>query len=70
MPALPAVHPLTECAPATRRLLSHPSQIDNVANYKSFTEDWIALHSRDAKSPLQRPAILKEFGANVGGDSG
>lgn len=36
-------------------------------NYKSFAESWIAQHSADAKSPLQRPAIIKEFGAAVGG---
>lgn len=69
--ALPAAH----CIRSLRCLLQlvvprHTPQIDSAANYKSFTEDWIALHSRDAKSPLQRPAILKEFGANVGGARG
>ena len=40
-------------------------QKSDPADYQTFVTNWIAQHSADAKSPLGRPAIIKEFGAAV-----
>ena len=32
-----------------------------------FVGPWIQQHSADAKSPLEKPAIIKEYGSQVGG---
>lgn len=45
----------------------HPPTPQSIApaNYEAWINAWVEQHSADAKSPLRRPAIIKEFGANV-----
>lgn len=56
----PALHPPMAIA-------AQISDPPGPSTYKEFVEKWIAQHSADAKSPLQRPAIIKEFGSAVRG---